>query len=135
MSEPLQPSYIKAVRQNGLNRDCAVATIATLAGVNYEEALAACVTVRADMLDRGLTWPEIQRSCDELGIDYVLKRRGRYDLEEDTGILNVQNAKEDHVVFLWAGRVIEGNFEMWLDPEEYLKQYKYRAGALLVRVG
>lgn len=135
MSEPLLPFYFKAVRQNGLNRDCTVATIATFAGLNYEEALAACVQVQPEVLSTGMTWPEVREVCDRVGIDTVLKRRGFYDIEEDTGILNVQNKrrKDDHVCFLWAGRIIEGNFEGWLDPEEYLRHYKYTAYALLVR--
>lgn len=134
MGEPLPPSYIKAVRQNGFNRDCGVATIATLGGVNYEEALAAAVQVQPDVLDIGLTWGEIRRACEVLGIECVLKRRGHYDIEEDTGILNVKNRKEDHVVFLWAGRIIEGNFECWADPDEYLRHYHYQPQSLLVRV-
>jgi hypothetical protein len=63
-----------------------------------------------------------------------LIRRGRYDIEEATGLLNVRNAKEDHAVFLWAGRIMEGNSEGWLEPEDYLRHYKYRAHSLLVRV-
>jgi hypothetical protein len=133
MSAPLPPYYIKAVRQNGLNRDCTIATIATLAGVNYEEALAAAVLVQPAVLEVGMTWPEIRQTCEALGLDTTIKRRGAYDLDEDTGILNVKNRKEDHVVFLWAGRIVEGNFEQWLDPEEYLKHYRYRAASLLVR--
>lgn len=135
MSDPLPPSYIKAVRQNGFNRDCTIATIATYACVNYEEALAACVTVNAQALDIGLTWAEIRRACDLLGLQCVLKRRGYYDIDEDTGILNVKRRQEDHVVFLWAGRVLEGNSEQWLDPEEYLTHYHYKPYSLLVRVG
>ena len=135
MSEPLPPSYIKAVRQNGLNRDCTIATIATLAGVNYEEALAAAVQVKPDILEIGMTWSEIRKTCDALGLDCKLKRRGAYDIEEDTGILNVTKANEDHVVFLWASRIIEGNFEMWEDPHDYLRFYKYRPASLLVRIG
>ena len=133
MSEPLLPSYIKAVRQNGHNRDCTIATIATLAGVNYEEALAAAVLVQPAVLEAGMTWREIRETCDELGIECVLKQRGRYDLDEDTGILNVRNGSNDHAVFLWAGRIIEGNFECWLDPDDYFKQYRYRPYSLLVR--
>lgn len=135
MSEPLPPSYIKAVRQNGFNRDCTLATIATLAGVNYEEALAACVTIQPQVLEMGLSWPQIRRACESLGLDCALKRRGYYDIEEETGILNVKNRKEDHVVFLWAGRIIEGNFECWLEPEDYLRHYHYKPYSLLVRIG
>ena len=135
MSEPLPPSYIKAVRQNGFNRDCTIATIATLAGVNYEEALAACVQVQPEVLAVGLTWSQIRRACDVLGLQCELKRRGYYDIEEASGILNVKNRKEDHVVFLWAGRIIEGNFECWLEPEDYLRHYNYKPYSLLVRVG
>lgn len=135
MSEPLPPSYIKAVRQNGFNRDCTVATIATYACVNYEEALAAAVIVQPEVLESGMTWVEIRRACDVLGLQCALQRRGYYDIEEDTGILNVKKRNDDHVVFLWAGRILEGNSEQWLDPEEYLRHYGYKPFSLLVRVG
>lgn len=133
MSEPLLPFYLKAVRQNGLNRDCTIATIATFAGINYEEALAAALLVEPGVLGHGMTWPQIRRACHGLQIPTRLKRRGQYDLEEETGILNVKRRTEDHVCFLWAGRIIEGNFEGWLDPEEYLRHYSYTPQSLLVR--
>lgn len=133
MSEPLPPSYIKLVRQNGFNTDCCVATLAVLFSMNYEEALAACVVSQPGVLDIGMTWTEIRRVADALGGVVKLIRRGFYDLDEATGILNVKNGQEDHVVFLWAGRIIEGNGEMWLDAEEYLRHYNYKPYSLLVR--
>jgi hypothetical protein len=71
---------------------------------------------------------------NELGVDVKLVQRGRYDIEEATGLLNVQGRHEDHAVLLWAGRIVEGNGEMWLEPESYLRHYKYKAHSLLVRV-
>jgi hypothetical protein len=133
MTDALPPFYLKAMRQNGHNADCAVATIATLCGINYEESLAACVTVAPDVLLFGMTWPEIRKACEALGVETTIKRAGRYDISEDTGILHVRKPKVSHVVFLWAGRIIDGNMEMWLEPDDYLRHYKWTAQSLLVR--
>ena len=134
MSEPLPPNYLKFTRQNGMNGDCAIAALAMLCGMNYEETLAACVLVQPAVLDSGMTWPDFRKAADAMGCDVKLLRRGRYDLDEATGILNVQRKGEDHAVFLWEGRIIEGNGEMWLYPDQYLAHYKYRPYSLLVRV-
>jgi hypothetical protein len=134
VSEPLPPAYVKLTRQNGTNRDCAVASLSMFCCVNYEEALAACVLAQPAVLDCGMTWPEIRKAADILGADVKLVRSGRYDIDEATGLLNVRGRRDDHAVFLWEGRIVEGNGELWLEPSEYLRHYKYRAHSLLVRV-
>lgn len=133
MSEPLPPAYIKFQRQNGHNPDCAVASLAMLFSVNYEEALAACIQANADVLEHGMTWSEMREAADILGGQVKLLRRGQYDIEEATGLLNVKNGVEDHAVLLWAGRIVEGNGELWLDPDDYLRHYKHQPYSLLVR--
>jgi hypothetical protein len=133
MSEPLPPAYIKFMRQNTMNMDCAVASLAMLFGVNYEESLAACVQACPHVLDHGMRWTEIREAADILGGHAKLLQRGRYDIEEATGLLNVRNGAEDHAVLLWEGRIVEGNGELWLDPDEYLKHYHYQPYSLLVR--
>jgi hypothetical protein len=133
MTEPLPPAYIKFARQNGVNADCVVAAISTLFCVTYEEALAACLVAQPDVLESGMSWPDVIAAVEELGAEARLVRRGRYDIEEATGLLNVKNTKEDHVTVLWAGRIVEGNGELWLFPDDYFGHYKYRPYSLLVR--
>jgi hypothetical protein len=121
VSEPLPPAYIKLQRQNGQNPDCAVASMGMLFGVNYE------------VLEEGMTWAQMREAADLLGGSVKLLPRGRYDIEEATGLLNVKNGVEDHAVLLWAGRIVEGNGELWLEPDDYLAHYKYQPYSLLVR--
>jgi hypothetical protein len=134
VSEPLPPAYIKLQRQNGQNPDCAVASMGMLFGVNYEEALAACLGANPDVLEEGMTWAQMREAADLLGGSVKLLPRGRYDIEEATGLLNVKNGVEDHAVLLWAGRIVEGNGELWLEPDDYLAHYKYQPYSLLVRI-
>lgn len=105
-----------------------------LFGVNYEESLAACVIVVPSVLHYGMSWSEARKAARKLGGETKLLRRGRYDVEEDTGLLNVRKSGHDHAVFLWAGRVIEGNGEMWERPADYFAHYKYQPYSLLVRI-
>jgi hypothetical protein len=133
VSDPLPPAYIKFMRQNGSNPDCAVSSLAMLFGVNYEESLAACVQANPDVLEDGMTWQEMRQAAALLEGEVELVPRGRYDIEEDTGLLNVKNGVEDHAVLLWAGRIIEGNGEMWLEAADYLRHYHYQPYSLLVR--
>ena len=127
------PSMIRLVKQNGYHRDCGVACLATLFGVTYDESLVACSHVAPDVLELGMTWAQIRRAAERLGADTKMLPRGRYDIEDATGLLNVKSRAVEHVVFLWAGRVLEGNGELWLDPDDYFRQYKVRPYSLLVR--
>jgi hypothetical protein len=134
VSEPLPPAYIKFMRQNTVNSDCVVSALAMLSGVTYEVALAACVIVKPDVLEQGMgRWENVKRAASILAQTTRVVPRGRYDLDEDTGLLHVKSRKEDHVVLLWAGRIIEGNGELWLDPDDYLRHYNYQPYSLLVR--
>lgn len=133
MSDPLPPAYVKFMRQNTVSHDCVIASLAMLFGVNYEESLAACVLANPHVLEEGMTWAQARRAAEELGGEVRLVPRGRYDIDEATGLLNVKSRSEDHAVFLWAGRIVEGNGEFWLDPDDYLRHYKYRPYSLMVR--
>lgn len=127
---------VKFVRQSGNHGDCGVVTLAMLAGVSYEDALAAVVIEQPAALQTGLSWAELRRAATTLGLKTRLRRK--YDLDRDSGILNVAPwrkrdvHKDEHFVFLWRGRIVEGNGELWPIPEAYLKQYHYKARMLLV---
>ena len=80
----------------------------------------------------GAYWREMKTAAKRLGVKTRVTRK--YDIEEDTGILCVKCGRLEHVVFLWEGRIIDGNNESWLLPIQYLDAYGYRPTSLLVRV-
>ena len=117
--------------------DCAVAALELACGVTYEVALAAAISTNPHTLTSGMTWAAIRKAAQFLGFTTSLKQY--YNLEEDTGILNVWQARHkptsDHVVFLWEGRIIEPRYDrrqLWLDAAQYITHYKYTAGGLLI---
>lgn len=131
------PTLVRFVRQSGHHGDCAIATLAMLAGVMYEDALLAAAKVNPNVLHEGMTWPQIRAAAKRLG----LKTRTIHAYDDDqTGILWVHPVAlganrgdlTEHVVFLWEGRVIEGNGELWMELDTYLRHYGYEAKALLV---
>ena len=124
------PHLVRVVRQSGWHADCGVAALAMLCGVLYEEALAAFADP-IKVLSRGADWKDLRPAAARLVV--ATKVKYRYDITEDTGILHVSHpTKDEHLVFLWAGRVVDGNGELWSDPEVYLKHYGYVAKGLLV---
>lgn len=124
------PEVVRIVRQDGTLPDCAVASLAHFAGVTYGEALAAFP--RPDrVVKTGAYLTELAAAARKLGIK--TKSRKRFDIAEDTGILHV-SGPDEHLVYLWAGRIIEGNGECYLDPHDYLRVNKYSPQSLLMRV-
>jgi hypothetical protein len=124
------PEMVRIVRQDGELPDCAVASLAMLCGVGYGQALAAFPKPHR-VLKAGAYLTELQAAAKALGIK--TKIRKRFDLEEDTGILHV-SGKDEHLVFLWAGRIIEGNGECWLSSLSYLTTYDYEPKSLVMAV-
>ena len=126
----LTPDVVRLVRQSGHHADCGVASLAMLAGVMYEDALAAFRSP-LDVLKTGVSWPRMHRAAKRLGVATRVRRT--FDVNEATGILNVIRKEDEHLVFLWAGRIVDGNGEMWIDPADYFKHYNYEPKGLLVR--
>lgn len=131
------PPFVRFLFQRYPHGDCGVRTAAMFANVTYEEALIAAAKVKPTVLKAGLTWPQMRATLRRLG----LKTRLRVvppDLSEVTGILYVVRValgvadKGEHLVFLWDGRVLEGNGECWGDVELYLRHYGYEAKGLLI---
>lgn len=133
--KPVVPHIVKFIRQSGDHGDCGVNTLAMLTGVLYEDALAAVLAYEPAVLQIGVRWTELRKAAKRLGVKTQLLRS--YDLEESTGILGLKAEKtkgEDHYTFLWEGRIIDGNGEMWKEPADYFRQYKFRPTWLLVAV-
>jgi hypothetical protein len=116
------PELVRLVRQDG--------SLAMFCGVGYGEALAAFPKPHR-VLKAGAYLTEIQSAAKVLGVK--TKIRKRFDVEEDTGILHM-SGKDEHLVFLWAGRIIEGNGECWLQSLSYLATYEYIPKSLVVAV-
>lgn len=125
------PYLVRIVKQDGVSPDCAVASLAMLCGVTYGEALAAFPKPQR-VMKLGAYTTELVAAAKRLGVKTKLRRT--FDLDDDTGILHVSRRIDEHVVFLWAGRIIEGNGECWLNSESYLKTNRYKAKSLLALI-
>ncbi len=120
--------------QNGVDSDCAVATLGTLFGLTRDEALIVCGAAAPNVLVDGMSDEEVNEALRLMGVSFKRLLPGEFDLHEATGVIAVGNRQLEHFAFLWAGRVIEGNGEHWLDPDDYLAHYHYKALHLIVRV-
>lgn len=116
--------------------DCALCALELALGVSYENVLAAAITVNPTALGTGLTIPQMRKTAALLG--FTLAMRRKYDVDEDTGILCVDQPQYPdaiHCVYLWEGRVIEpGRDQLWLQASAFLAHYKMIAGPLVVVV-
>ncbi len=113
------------------DNDCAIATLASLTGLPYEEVLIAAARVAP--CETGMYLTQIREVASELGVELTIKRTGRYDPESETGILHVSNKKDRiyHVAILRHGSIIETDNSIW-DWDVYLASKRFRAGSLLV---
>lgn len=138
MSAP--PDVIRWSPRSDANGDCAVAALEIACGVTYEVALAAAITFEPEVHKNGMTIAQIKNAAKLLG--WTTRYRKKFDLDEDTGILDVEEVGEDgktkpdtgHVVYLWEGRVIEPAAwarQMWLSAEDYLAYNRFVALGLL----
>lgn len=131
------PTMVRLVRQSGVETDCVVAALSSLIGLTYNQTLIHCAAINPDVLTHGMTWKDTRKAARRAGIRTQVLRR--FDAEEATGLLCVRRKKpdgttEEHVALLWAGRVCDGNYELWLDVEDYCAAHGYKATSLLVRV-
>lgn len=117
--------------------DCAVASMATVANVKYEEALAAASQVSETVLKEGLTTAEIRKSLAKLGKKATRHAPGSYDPLTRTGLLCVYKGRtertstEAHVVVLWNGRVIDAGDRGWMSVGEFEQGTGWKSGTLL----
>lgn len=116
--------------------DCAIAAISLACGVTYEIALSAALGVCPNPLE-GMTATRICNAIKLLG--FTAKKRSKFDLDEDSGILWVEDGERDaHVVYLWEGRILEPESymrQLWLSPENFLRHYRYTAKWLITAEG
>lgn len=123
------PELVHIVKQDGNLPDCAVAALAMLCGVTYGEALAAFPQPER-VVKTGAYLTEMQEAAAQLDTPTKIKRR--FNIAHETGVLYLSGKTENHVAFLWAGRVVDGDGACWLTPKAYLKSRGFKAKALLV---
>jgi ABC-type bacteriocin/lantibiotic exporter with double-glycine peptidase domain len=111
--------------------DCGVACLAMICGVSYENALVAVAQEQPNVCVQGVYLRELRGAAHRLG--YSLKSRRRFDLETDTGILNLSSKKWklEHLVVLREGLIFETDGTVW-EAELYLKQHRANPGRLYV---
>lgn len=127
------PERVRIVLQDEEVPDCAVASLAHFAGITYGAALVAFP--RPDrVMSRGAWMTELQAAAATLGIETKVLRK--FNIEEDTGILWLKGKKgdDDHVCYLWAGRIIDGTGECYLSPFDFLRVCGGKPKSLLVRL-
>lgn len=132
----LPPHMVRLIRQSGVHADCVVASLATLFGVTYDESLVVCSSVAPKVLDEGMNWPETRKAAKLMGPPVKALRPAEFDLHEATGVLitdDLRPPRRDHAVFLWAGRVLDGGGDLWLDADDYLAHRPAKVKALIVR--
>jgi hypothetical protein len=128
----LPPDVVRWVSRSGEDPDCAIVAISLACGATYDAVLAEAIQVTPDAVSRGMNWRQIRATVKRLGFTSTLKRK--YDLEDDTGILDCKRGREEHVVYLWEGRIIEPRLDrraLWKDPDAFLAHEGWTPGMLL----
>lgn len=115
--------------------DCGLRALEMLLGVPYAEVRAAfdAVAHRHAGRERGVWHTEMERAAGQLRRQLRRRRKDRYDITEETGILTVHLPEnEDHYVVLFQGVVINPTDGVVYDRDAYLADRKGTPGLLLV---
>ncbi len=127
------PAAITLTPKHGL-KDCYVSAIAAYFGRPYEEVVAAAGKVYPFFWRTGLENEHVVKVVRKIG------KRGRwvrdFDIDEDSGVLSINYhvGREEHVVLLLEGRIVELEdkpITSW-EPSAYLAAHGARIGLLLV---
>lgn len=113
--------------------DCAVACVAMLCEVSYEESLLAFDHM---VFREGAKISQVKAAAKRLGRTLRWSKH-QPDLDEATGILCVGSDRwpNDHLVILWNGHIIDTDCTIW-EHEVYMKAYHTRVmGILTLREG
>lgn len=137
----MPPDMIRHVRQEGTHGDCGIATLATYLGVTYEEVLIEAAKVRRNVLKVGLHWKDMIKVAERFQTTLVVAKFDADDLDDITGVIGLKRMNPDssatqltqeHVVYLWLGRIIDGDGDHWADPEDYFKTTNFEMTGVLV---
>lgn len=124
--------FIQTVTQRQTH-DCAVAVIAMLFDLNYEQAF---MQFRGSVWKEGASNRQITNVCKRLGWKTSWKLKP--DIENDTGLLFVSFSKNPtelrHVVLLDEGRIFDTDGMVW-DAEFFLSVKEATPGEVLIVAG
>lgn len=122
------PLAIKPIVQTGIG-DCAIAALAMYTGKSYGEAASVAVRFAPKAFARGMWCTEIQKAAAALGVH--LKQTRRFSIDEDTGILCVDNPDGAHAVVLFHGLIVNSaDGQIW-EPEAYFIEARATPRVLL----
>lgn len=112
--------------------DCGVAVLATYLGLSYEACLIAVGQKEPHVLEVGMWITEIVGAAKKLGVK--LKRRRRYDLETDEGIVTISSPKwaTDHVAVLKSGLLFDTDGSVY-ELDVYQSIHSAKFGILLTK--
>jgi hypothetical protein len=125
------PPVMQVVIQRHMN-DCAVACLAMLLGLSYEEVL---VAFRHNVIVQGAKTRHIQHAAKRLG--HRLRWQRYYSVDEgDTGLLAMDSDRwrMHHLAVLKDGLIFDTDASVW-DQDVYLATHKARTLSLLVLEG
>lgn len=117
--------------------DCGICAISTLADRRYEDVVAAAVFLVGETWKNGLHVKSIVAIADMVGLK--LRRRRKYDLDADTGILTCDVTEHvpkrrahttKHVVVLMDGRIYDSDLRVWA-VDAFREHYRAKFGELL----
>jgi ABC-type bacteriocin/lantibiotic exporter with double-glycine peptidase domain len=127
-------AFIKVASKRHDN-DCAVACLVMLLGVSYEAALLAIAQVDPHVATNGLFFTQLKKVAKRLGFKLKSVRKGRYSLDESTGILGVKlkDGNVEHAVILFRGTIIDPEEDgvVWDSAEAYFEAKCKKVGSLL----
>lgn len=117
--------------------DCAIACLAMLCNVTYEDALDALSSVAPKAHRRGAWKTQIVAAAAKLGVRLVQRKPVAY--EHATGILSCvitdSRKRVGHVVILRWGLIIDPDGGVVWEPDDYIAAKKAVVGCLMTREG
>lgn len=95
-------------------RDCTVACVAMVAGVDYDAALAALRHVGGRRYNKSYRLCYVERAAALLGRPLRRRRRGQYDPRLTAGVICMRGCRKSHVAVLWYGLLFDTDGQIWL---------------------
>lgn len=129
MSQPI----LRVVLQRAQS-DCAVAVLAMISGLGYDEVAAAFSRTHPSDSDEGYLLRDVIEAGKKIGVFLEIRSRGEYDLVLDSGILTLRTERRWHAVVLYRGLIFDTDGYVW-GVAEYLQALKHENpsfGAMLI---
>jgi len=117
--------------------DCGICAIGTICDKSYEDVVAVAMQLVGSAWKHGLYLNQIIQIAKSFGVN--LKRRRKYDLDSDTGIIycditerfpNSKPVITPHVAVLMDGRIYDSDHRVW-SWDAFQKHYEAKFASLL----